>query len=163
MNAPHDDTSGPPGDHGSAPEVEELSQQDCLDLLATEQVGRLAVVVDLYPQVFPVNYRLDDFVVVFRTHIGTKLLAANHANVGFEVDHLEAVSRSGWSVLIQGMAEDITDHRPGPVTERTRNLAVESWAGGDKARLIRVIPARITGRRIPFDELGWPADDRGYV
>jgi len=106
VNAPHDDTSGPPGDHGSAPEVEELSQQDCLDLLATEQVGRLAVVVDLYPQVFPVNYRLDDFVVAFRTHIGTKLLAANHANVGFEVDHLDPVSRSGWSVLIQGMAED---------------------------------------------------------
>lgn len=143
--------------------VETLSYRECLDLLATEQVGRLAVVIDHYPQVFCVNYRLDDFVVVFRTHIGTKLVAANHANIAFEVDHLDPAARTGWSVLIQGMAEDITDQRPGAVTERARNLGVEPWVDDDKSRLVRVIPARVTGRRIPAHELAWPTDDIGYL
>ncbi len=58
---------------------------------------------------FTVNYRLDDFIIVFRTHLGTKLLAANHANIGFQVDHVDATNHSGWSVLIQGMAEDVTE------------------------------------------------------
>ncbi|MDQ2726916.1 MAG: pyridoxamine 5'-phosphate oxidase family protein [Actinomycetota bacterium] len=143
--------------------VETLTYGECLDLLAMEQVGRLAVVVDGYPQVFCVNYRLDDFVVVFRTHIGTKLCAANHANIGFEVDHLDAAARTGWSVLIEGMAEDITGQRPGVVTDRARQAGVESWVDGDKSRLVRVIPARITGRRIPAHELAWATDSSGYL
>ncbi len=144
--------------------VEKLSYQECLDLLATEKIGRIAVVVENYPRVFCVNYwRVDDFVVVFRTHLGTKLLAANHANIGFEVDHLDPAARTGWSVLIQGMAEDITGQRPGAVTERARSLGVEPWVEGDNPRFVRVIPAKMTGRRIPPHELAWATDDSGYL
>jgi len=141
----------------------ELSYQECINLLRTEEVGRLAVVVGHYPQVFCVNYRLDHTIVVFRTHLGTKLLAANHANVGFEVDHLDRDTRSGWSVLIQGMAEDVTDFGPSAQNERTRGLPIEPWAGGDKPRYVRLIPAQITGRRIQPHELSWPTNDLGYL
>ena len=103
--------------------------------------------VNHYPQVFVVNYRLDDFIVVFRTHAGTKLDAANHANISFQVDHIDETTRTGWSVLIQGMAEDVTDRVADPITERSRDLGVQPWVPGDKPRLVRIIPAHITGRR----------------
>ena len=35
--------------------LEELSRSDCLNLLATTTVGRIALIVDDAPQVFPVN------------------------------------------------------------------------------------------------------------
>ncbi len=132
-------------------------------LLAGAQVGRLAVMVGHYPQVFPVNYRLDDSVVVFRSNVGTKLLAAHHNNVAFEVDHIDPVTRTGWSVLVQGMAEDIVDQRPDTVTERSEALGVQPWTGGYRPRLVRVIPVHVTGRRIVGLDTGWAEDDRGYL
>jgi hypothetical protein len=141
----------------------ELDDDECLRRLASCDIGRLAVVVGHYPQVFLVNYRLDDFVVVLRTHFGTKLNAANHANVGFQVDHIDAVNHRGWSVLIQGMAEDITDRVADPIAERSRDLGVTPWVPGDQPRLVRIIPAHITGRELTAAELSYWSDDRGYL
>jgi len=145
------------------PQMDELTADECLARIATEQIGRLAVVIDHYPQVFCVNYRLDDFVVVFRTHLGTKLLAAHHGNIGFQVDHIDVAAHRGWSVLIQGMAEDVTDRTSDPITERSRDLGIEPWAPGDQPRLVRIIPAKITGRELTSHELAWATDDRGYL
>ena len=52
-----------------------------------------------YPLIFPVNYALDRDVIVVRTHAGTMLEAAAHANVTFEVDEIDRRTRTGWSVL----------------------------------------------------------------
>ena len=152
----------------SAPEVEprrfgELDYDECLRRLASRDVGRLSVIVGHYPQIFVVNYRLDDFVVVFRTHAGTKLDAANHANVGFQVDHIDEATRSGWSVLIQGMAEDVTDRIADSTTERSRDLGIVPWVPGDNPRLVRILPAHITGRELTPAELSYWSDDRGYL
>jgi uncharacterized protein len=151
-----------------APEIDtrvygELSYDECLRRLATRNVGRLSVMVDHYPQVFVVNYRLDDFIVVFRTNVGTKLDAANHANISFQVDQINEIARTGWSVLIEGMAEDVTDRVADPITERARDLGVEPWVPGDKPRIVRVVPAHITGRELTQTDLGDWSDDRGYL
>lgn len=67
--------------------LEVLDNEECYRLLATQRVGRLGVNAEHYSLIFPVNYSLDQAsVIVFRTALGTKLLAANHANVTFEVD-----------------------------------------------------------------------------
>jgi uncharacterized protein len=142
---------------------EELTYNACMARLARKRVGRLAVVVDHYPQVFPVNYRLDDFVVVFRTNLGTKLLAANHANVAFYVDHVDEVTQSGWSVMIQGMAEDVTDRHRDVITERSRSLPIDSWVPGDQSRIVRIIPARVSGRQITPGELSNWSDASGNL
>jgi nitroimidazol reductase NimA-like FMN-containing flavoprotein (pyridoxamine 5'-phosphate oxidase superfamily) len=144
-------------------DLEEIPASEALALLATQEVGRLAVVVDRYPQVFPVNYRMDGHTVVFRTHAGTMLSAANHANVSFQVDHVDRLTRSGWSVLVQGMAEDITEHRTGEAETRAELLDVRPWAAGEHTRLVRVIPAHVSGRRIPRHHLEWATDRRGYI
>lgn len=143
--------------------MEELSYADCMSRLATRQVGHLAVIVDDFPHVFPVNYRLDGDVVVFRTHLGSSLLAAHHASVGFQVEHLEVGTHSGWSVLVLGAAEDVTDRTDDPAAERSRHLGVAPWAPGVKPRIVRIVPGRVTGRRLTPEEFGFWSDDRGYI
>jgi hypothetical protein len=129
-------------------ELEELTYDEILRLLPGEEVGRLIVVGEHFPSVYPVNYRMDGPVVVFQSDPGTKLDQANHRNVGFHVDHLDREARTGWSILIEGVAEDSTHHRPTPNIVRARNLEIQPWPGGPKRRIVRIIPVRMTGRRI---------------
>ena len=77
-------------------------------MLATRQVGRLGVIAEHYPLIFPVNYALDHDVIVIRTGKGTKSAYALHANITFEVDHIDEVTHAGWSVLVKGLAEEVT-------------------------------------------------------
>ena len=56
------------------PRLEELSEPECLELLAQQTLGRVAIVVDGRPQIFPVNYAMYGDVIVLRTAPGTKLL-----------------------------------------------------------------------------------------
>lgn len=145
-------------EEGPARQLHELTEEECLARLATEQVGRLAVVVGHYPQVFCVNYRVADRTVVLRTHPGTMLFAAEHAKVGFEVDHLDLLARRGWSVLVQGVAEDVTDE----AGEARGAPEPRPWTGR-QPRLVRITPVRITGRELLPDEVVWATDSRGYI
>jgi uncharacterized protein len=80
----------------------ELEAEECYRLLAGHEIGRLGVFAEHYPLIFPVNYALDrGDVIVVRTHAGTMLAAASHANVTFEVDDIDRRRRSGWSVLVR--------------------------------------------------------------
>jgi nitroimidazol reductase NimA-like FMN-containing flavoprotein (pyridoxamine 5'-phosphate oxidase superfamily) len=127
--------------------IEWLDRDECLYLLAGEDVGRLAVVEGRMPVVFPVNYALDGDAVVIRTDVGTKLGAAGRAPACFEVDCLDRRQRTGWSVLVTGRLEEVTPW-DSEVFHRVTVLAVDPWAGGDKAHWLRLVPARITGRRV---------------
>ena len=140
-----------------------LTHEECLSLLRTQQVGRLAVQVGHYPEVFTVNYRLDGRVVVFRTNSGTKFDASNHQDVAFHVDSVDVTTGTGWSVLIQGTAEDVTDLASGSGL-RSRDLGVEPWAPGERGRVVRVIPAHISGRRIaPGLDTFWSLKSGSYL
>lgn len=143
--------------------LQELSRAECLRLLSTCEIGRLAVVVNGYPEVFPVNFRMDEEMVVFRTNSGIKLEAANHANVSFEVDHVDLRTRTGWSVLIEGVAEDTTEMRPSTAITRARDIPVEAWAGGERNRVVRVIPVRISGRTLRPPDLGYEPEARAFL
>ena len=143
--------------------LEELSHEACMARLARKRRGRLALIVGQYPQVFAVNYRVVDDLVVFRTHLGPDVLPAHYANVAFHVDHIDEVTRSGWSVLVQGIAEDVSDQRDEPKNERARSLAIDSWAAGEPSRIVRIIPVRVTGRQIVPGELSDWADEAGNL
>jgi hypothetical protein len=76
-----------------------------------------------------VNYALDhDGAIVIRTDAGTKLAAANHATVTFEVEEIDQRTRSGWSVLVRGLAEEVTTEHRTELIERTKASGVEPWA-----------------------------------
>jgi Pyridoxamine 5'-phosphate oxidase len=53
--------------------LEVLDRDECLRLLASQPVGRVAVVVDGSPMIFPVNYALDGESIVFRSDAGSKI------------------------------------------------------------------------------------------
>jgi len=127
--------------------IEILGRQECLGLLATDEIGRLAVVVANTPLVMPVNYALDDETVVFRTDPGTKLDEGPRARASFEVDSFDRARRTGWSVVATGRLEEVT-HYDATTFDRVRRLVVDPWAGGEKTHWMRLVPDRVTGRRI---------------
>ena len=145
------------------PTLQVLTDDECYVLLATQQIGRLGVNAEHYPLIFPVNYALDQCVVVVRTHPGTKLAAADHANVTFEVDHIDPISRSGWSVLIRGLAEEVTGAHRAELIERTHATGVKPWAPGEHGHWVRIIPHDVSGRRIVPGELPPPFEPGAYL
>jgi nitroimidazol reductase NimA-like FMN-containing flavoprotein (pyridoxamine 5'-phosphate oxidase superfamily) len=128
--------------------MEALSGVECYRLLATQQVGRLGFDVGRYPLIFPVNYALDGDTILVRTGPDTALTAADYANVAFEVDTIDPRTRSGWSVLVRGLAEDVTATHRGKSHEDTRVRGPQPWPPGEHGRWIRIVPHGISGRRI---------------
>jgi nitroimidazol reductase NimA-like FMN-containing flavoprotein (pyridoxamine 5'-phosphate oxidase superfamily) len=135
-------------DDSTEPKLLELSHDECFALLATRQVGRLGVVAEHYPLILPVNYALDHGVIVIRTGPGTKHANALHANITFEVDQIDEVSHAGWSVLVKGLAEEITPAHSAALIDRTMAVAPTPWAPGEHDHWMRLIPHYVSGRRL---------------
>jgi uncharacterized protein len=100
---------------------------------------------------------------VMRMAEGTKLAAADHANVTFEVDEIDQQTRSGWSVLVRGLAEEVTSAHRAELIARTEATDVTPWAPGEHGHWMRLIPQAISGRRIVPGQLPPPFEDAGYL
>jgi nitroimidazol reductase NimA-like FMN-containing flavoprotein (pyridoxamine 5'-phosphate oxidase superfamily) len=127
------------------PGIAELAVHECLSLLRTTTVGRLAIAGDEHPEVFPINYVVDRATVVFRTAPGTKLAALTaHRNVTFETDAYDATAGEAWSVIIKGAAVPIAS-----IHERVESLDLPlfPWHTSPKPHFVRIEPVAITGRR----------------
>jgi nitroimidazol reductase NimA-like FMN-containing flavoprotein (pyridoxamine 5'-phosphate oxidase superfamily) len=125
--------------------TEVLDQHVCWDLLRQGAFGRLAVVVDGEPDVFPVNYVVDHGTIVFRTDTGRKLTAAAGRPVAFEVDGHDPAYAVVWSVVVRGVGAEI---REMDEVIEAMELPLTPWQMGRKARFIRIRPSAVTGRRI---------------
>ncbi len=131
------------------PIEENLDREQCLDLLAATRVGRLAVSLRAeVPTVRPVNYIFDgrSQSIVFRTGEGAKfrgMLLSSRA--AFEIDGFDEARRSGWSVIVVGSAERITD--PTEI-RRLERAGLETWAPGPKPHWLRIRIGSVSGRRI---------------
>jgi nitroimidazol reductase NimA-like FMN-containing flavoprotein (pyridoxamine 5'-phosphate oxidase superfamily) len=145
------------------PTMHVLSTEECYRLLATQEVGRIGLNAEDHPLIFPVNYVLDDTTLVIRTAAGTILGAAENAHVAFEVDEIDRRTRSGWSVLVRGRAEDVAPEHRAPLLERAQAAGVEPWAPGEHGHWLRIIPYEVTGRRIVPGQLPFPMDPRAYL
>jgi hypothetical protein len=125
---------------------QELTKSECFGLLATERLGRVAVVDDRGPVVFPVNFVLDRHTVVFRTEAGTKLHAASRGSqVCFEVDGADTAAHTGWSVIVRGEVAEVTERAE---LARLAGLPLPEWGPAAAGRYVRILPAVLTGRRI---------------
>ena len=130
---------------------EELSEEQCLNLISEGGIGRIAYTGRFGPAVLPVNYALRDGAVVFRTaengpldeDLRTGITGAEY-KVAFEIDSIDLATKQGWSVLIQGPAHHVTSAEEDAV----RGAGVEPWAPGPRELFVRIIPSRITGRRV---------------
>jgi len=140
-----------PGEARSG-QLEVMSDAECVKRLRLHNLGRIAVVDrDVRPLIFPVNYFFDEGVVVFRTAPGTKLALAPGAHVSFEIDSFDPVRGVGWSVLVKGIAHDITQPRGAP-TGRMRFWPVHPAAPGAREHWIGIWANEISGRKFRADK-----------
>jgi nitroimidazol reductase NimA-like FMN-containing flavoprotein (pyridoxamine 5'-phosphate oxidase superfamily) len=136
--------------------LEVLSRDECLDLLRTAVLGRIAVTTQALATILPVNFRLDRDRIVIRTGHGTKLDAATrNAVVAFEVDDVEPSMRTGWSVVVTGVARELTEHGE---LARARRLPLDLWAAGPDHRVVAISTDIVSGRRIRPGSGGAAAD-----
>lgn len=122
----------------------ELSAADSWALLRHAVVGRLAVVVDERPEIFPVNHVVDRGSLVFRTAPGTKLAGAVGRWVAFEVDGYDLETATAWSVIVKGTAREV--NRLYEVLD-VFELPLFPWHSSPKPHFIRIEPESLTGRR----------------
>lgn len=128
--------------------LEVMTRAECLRLLGTQRVGRLGFLLGDQPVVLPVNYGVENGVVVFRTGEGAKLEGARKGRVAFEVDDLDRDGCGGWSVVVQGVADDITGTEDW-FAERLRAIAGPACLPGAADHYVRITPSQISGRRVP--------------
>lgn len=134
---------------GRGAEAVELSRDECLELLATHRFGRLAVSgAHEAPVIRPVNYVFDraSQAIVFRTGRGSKLHALLHAaTAAFEIDEIDEDTRTGWSVIITGKAEEVTRATD---VDRLSRIGLEPWVAGPKPHWMQVRAWTVAGRRL---------------
>ncbi len=129
----------------SPPSTDELPESECWNLLRQGVIGRLAVVTDDGPDIFPINYVVDHGSVVFRTAAGRKFSSSTGQPVAFEVDGYDGGDDIAWSVVLHGRAHEIRD--TDEVIEALA-LPLRPWHAGPKPRLMRIAAAKVTGRRL---------------
>ncbi|MFF4359937.1 pyridoxamine 5'-phosphate oxidase family protein [Streptomyces sp. NPDC001604] len=125
----------------------ELERQECLRLLAKVPVGRIVHTRQALPAVLPVNFSLDsDGAVLVRTSAASELArAVDGTVVAFEVDEVDAVAHSGWSVVVTGAATVVRDPDE---HERLTRTGPRSWAPSPEEVFVRIQPELITGREL---------------
>ena len=142
--------------------LDELSLEECLHLLRHTAVGRMAVVVDDFPIVLPVNYRLVEASgrtwLAVRTRAGS-VLDQPRMHVAFEIDGIDSVHRTGWSVLVRGTVEHVD---PDAADFRAR-FDPEPWIASERNAWLVIEPFAITGRRLRPPELEWAFHARAYL
>jgi nitroimidazol reductase NimA-like FMN-containing flavoprotein (pyridoxamine 5'-phosphate oxidase superfamily) len=125
--------------------LEILDESECIRLLHTARIGRVAVNLGEMAAVLPVNFVMLGPDILFFTGTGVKLNAAlSAASVSFEADEIDADTHTGWSVLAIGRAE----RTEGGVRSRVEALGLYPWAAGDRHNLVRIRPTFLSGRRI---------------
>ena len=142
------DTSGAPNE----PFLDRLDEAECLRLISPGGVGRIVYMGRYGLTVLPVNYKLHQGSILFRTgqdsptgeDLQTGIAHAEY-QVAFEIDDINPAAHEGWSVLIHGPAHQMTTDAERALVEES---GVEPWGPGPKELAIRITPDRIAGRRL---------------
>jgi len=130
-----------------AAKIVELDRAESLELLTSKKVGRLGFLSEDGPQILPLNYVLvEDHVIVRTVAYGAAARGALDQRVAFEVDDVDEFLQAGWSVLVVGPAQLLSDAQ----LEQLRLLgtAPEPWAEGPRTLFVSVGCQQVSGRRL---------------
>ena len=126
--------------------LEVIPRQECLELLRGSVLGRVVVAMGALPAALPVTYVLLGEDIVFMTGTGTKLeQAVRKAVVAFEVDQIDPVARTGWSILVTGWSSLMT--HPDEIAT-VRELGLEPWVPVERGHFVRIRSEIVSGRRL---------------
>jgi nitroimidazol reductase NimA-like FMN-containing flavoprotein (pyridoxamine 5'-phosphate oxidase superfamily) len=116
-----------------------LSEQQCWELLATVSVGRLALSVRALPVILPVQYYLGGRrLVLCLGHLGLPERALDETIIAFAADSIDPVTRSGWSVQVQGRS----------VVPGGFRIDTDCGWPAAAAQVVEIEPGRISGHRV---------------
>ena len=134
-------------DEDTSVSMVDLGRAECLELLGRATIGRVVLSVDCIPVAIPVNLALVDGAAVFATDVGSKLDAAIRGQVvSVEADDVDGLYHTGWSVLLTGVAQVITDAE----TIKPTMCSLQAWAPGPHRFLVRVPSTLLSGRRLTW-------------
>jgi len=127
--------------------LEILDRAACIELISATPIGRIAFVAAGSPVILPVNFRWVGDSIVFRTLEGDKLhAAAMNQAVAFEIDDWDATTNLGWSVVLKGVAHEVTNWAE---AEELEQLGLVPWSSDIwRQKWVRVVPDEISGRRV---------------
>ena len=124
-----------------------LPATECLALVRTQTIGRVGWNATDGPRILPVTYALRDGSIVFRTSpYGALAELRNVAQVAFEVDEFDVVTRTGWSVLVRGTAQAAGNHDE--LAELWERHDPIPWASGSRSLFITITMDHLSGRVI---------------
>ncbi|OBC16046.1 pyridoxamine 5'-phosphate oxidase [Gordonia sp. 852002-50816_SCH5313054-c] len=126
--------------------IHELPVDEAWALLASSDVGRIALSVGGQPDIFPINYFAGDGRVLMRTAEGTKLaeLAVN-GKVAFEADAYN--DDGGWSVVVKGSARILST---GAEIAKADEAPLRPLIPTLKYNYIEIVPDEVSARRFEF-------------
>jgi len=123
-----------------------LGPDECFDLLEPGGVGRVGFASADGIMMLPVNFAVSGKTIVFRTAPDSLLALYATGHLSFEADQIDEALREGWSVLVHGHAHTVTSERD--VRRIDEGTDLEPWAAGARDVYVRIVPTKITGRRI---------------
>jgi uncharacterized protein len=129
---------------GDQQALEATSRREAVELLRTAALVRVVFTHRAMPVAIPVAFALDGDDIVIRTGREARLRAAIESVVAVEADHFDPASGTGWSVIVQGIACEVTDR----VDRAVLNSKVPRLIPGDLDILVRIPMAIISGRQI---------------
>ncbi len=125
----------------------ELAFDECARLLRAGVVGRVALTTPDGPHIFPLNYSVVDEAILVATSPYSALgTYGNGLVVAFEVDRFDFETHTGWSVLVRGRAEAVTD--PEELQRLKRLWAPRPWADGSRNLHLRIPWTEVSGRSL---------------
>jgi nitroimidazol reductase NimA-like FMN-containing flavoprotein (pyridoxamine 5'-phosphate oxidase superfamily) len=142
--------------------LDPLTHEECLELLRSGDVGRIAFDVDEFPVILPVNYRLVETSgrvwIALRTRPGN-VIARAPSHVAFQVDEIDPARRQGWSVLARGTLHAVD---PGAAGFRER-FDPHPWIEAERRSWLIIEPFALTGRRLHGAAPEWAFVDNAYL
>ena len=134
--------------------MEELTRPQCLELMGSVQVGRLAFVHNALPAIRPVNHLVDGDLIVIRATIGAAItrevsIGRHGMTVAYEADAIDTARQVGWSVIVVGPARLLTDQS---AIDRYR-ARIEPWVQGPADEVISISADMVHGYRMVPGEL----------
>jgi nitroimidazol reductase NimA-like FMN-containing flavoprotein (pyridoxamine 5'-phosphate oxidase superfamily) len=123
-----------------------ISPDRCLALLGSVPYGRVVFTHRALPAIRPVNHIVDDGNIIIRSSLGSGLGAAAGGGmvVAYEADAIDPATRTGWSVVVTGLARLVLD--PADLTRYERLL--DPWVDGRRDCVVRIPPDLVTGYQL---------------
>ncbi|NXY95906.1 pyridoxamine 5'-phosphate oxidase family protein [Streptomyces sp. BR123] len=128
-----------------------LDRAEALRLLGSVSLGRIVFTEHALPAVRPVNHLMDGDDIVIRLHDGaalTSIVAPTDAAgvvVAYEADVIDPETHIGWSVVVTGYAQLVTD--PGELARFADRL--RPWIDHPVMNsALRIRPDLVTGMRL---------------